>query len=126
MTLIIGFIAPRFELRKLFLAGAGLIVFTGWCSAAETAGLTAGRLVTSGIHPAAIRHAPQEHEQPIRAALSSKPIVTGAFCGWTPAVAMEPFAFIQSMRPPTKHGPARLPAVTNLSTSQAAGVVDAI
>jgi MFS family permease len=29
LTLITGFIAPRFELRKLFLAGAGLIVFTG-------------------------------------------------------------------------------------------------
>jgi MFS family permease len=29
LTLIVGFIAPRFELRNLFLAGAGLIVFTG-------------------------------------------------------------------------------------------------
>src|SRR4030081_2432357 len=29
LTLITGFIAPRFELRKLFLGGAGLIVFTG-------------------------------------------------------------------------------------------------
>jgi MFS family permease len=29
LTLITGFIAHRFELRKLFLAGAGLIVFTG-------------------------------------------------------------------------------------------------
>jgi MFS family permease len=29
LTLIVGFIAPRFELRKLFLAGAGLIVVTG-------------------------------------------------------------------------------------------------
>jgi len=29
LTLITGFVAPRFELRKLFLAGAGLIVFTG-------------------------------------------------------------------------------------------------
>ncbi len=29
LTLITGFIAPRFELRNLFLAGAGLIVFTG-------------------------------------------------------------------------------------------------
>src|ERR1700709_1988649 len=28
-TLIVGFIAPRFELRNLFLAGAGLIVLTG-------------------------------------------------------------------------------------------------
>jgi len=29
LTLVTGFVAPRFELRKLFLAGAGLIVFTG-------------------------------------------------------------------------------------------------
>jgi MFS family permease len=29
LTLTIGFIAPRYELRHLFLAGAGLIVFTG-------------------------------------------------------------------------------------------------
>jgi MFS family permease len=29
LTLIVGFIAPRFELRTLFLAGAGLIVVTG-------------------------------------------------------------------------------------------------
>lgn len=29
LTLITGFIAPRFELRSLFLAGAGLVVFTG-------------------------------------------------------------------------------------------------
>jgi MFS family permease len=29
LTLIVGFIAPRFELRSLFLAGAGLIVLTG-------------------------------------------------------------------------------------------------
>jgi MFS family permease len=29
LTLIVGFIAPRFELRNLFLAGAGLIVLTG-------------------------------------------------------------------------------------------------
>src|SRR6266704_3403253 len=29
LTLITGFIAPRFEPRNLFLAGAGLIVFTG-------------------------------------------------------------------------------------------------
>jgi MFS family permease len=29
LTLIVGFIAPRFELRALFLAGAGLIVLTG-------------------------------------------------------------------------------------------------
>src|SRR5258708_2568087 len=29
LTLIIGFIAPRYELRSLFLAGAGLIAFTG-------------------------------------------------------------------------------------------------
>jgi MFS family permease len=29
LTLIIGFIAPRFELRNLFLGGAGLIVLTG-------------------------------------------------------------------------------------------------
>jgi MFS family permease len=29
LTLITGFIAPRFELRNLFLAGAGLIVLTG-------------------------------------------------------------------------------------------------
>jgi MFS family permease len=37
LTLITGFIAPRFELRHLFLAGAGLIVFTGLVfPAAET------------------------------------------------------------------------------------------
>jgi MFS family permease len=37
LTLIAGFIAPRFELRSLFLAGAGLIVFTGLIfPAAET------------------------------------------------------------------------------------------
>ena len=37
LTLITGFIAPRFELRNLFLAGAGLIVFTGLVfPAAET------------------------------------------------------------------------------------------
>src|ERR1700712_3191403 len=29
LTLITGFIAPRFELRNLFFAGAGLIVVTG-------------------------------------------------------------------------------------------------
>jgi MFS family permease len=29
LTLMVGFIAPRFELRNLFLAGAGLIVLTG-------------------------------------------------------------------------------------------------
>ena len=29
LTLLIGFVAPRFELRSLFLAGAGLIVATG-------------------------------------------------------------------------------------------------
>src|SRR3954471_21346434 len=29
LTLITGFVAPRFELRNLFLAGAGLIVLTG-------------------------------------------------------------------------------------------------
>jgi MFS family permease len=29
LTLVVGFIAPRFELRNLFLAGAGLIVLTG-------------------------------------------------------------------------------------------------
>src|ERR1017187_10449649 len=29
LTLVTGFAAPRFELRRLFLAGAGLIVFTG-------------------------------------------------------------------------------------------------
>src|SRR6478672_11410056 len=29
LTLVTGFIAPRFELRSLFLAGAGLIAFTG-------------------------------------------------------------------------------------------------
>src|SRR6195952_2964031 len=29
LTLIVGFIAPRFELRNLFFAGAGLIVVTG-------------------------------------------------------------------------------------------------
>jgi MFS family permease len=29
LTLIVGFIAPRFELRNLFLGGAGLIVLTG-------------------------------------------------------------------------------------------------
>jgi MFS family permease len=37
LTLITGFIAPRFELRSLFLAGAGLIAFTGLIfPAAET------------------------------------------------------------------------------------------
>jgi MFS family permease len=37
LTLIVGFIAPRFELRNLFLAGAGLIVLTGLIfPAAET------------------------------------------------------------------------------------------
>src|SRR6202795_3834004 len=37
LTLLTGFFAPRFELRKLFLAGAGLIVFTGLVfPAAET------------------------------------------------------------------------------------------
>jgi MFS family permease len=37
LTLIVGFVAPRFELRKLFLAGAGLIVVTGLVfPAAET------------------------------------------------------------------------------------------
>jgi MFS family permease len=37
LTLITGFIAPRFELRNLFLAGAGLMVFTGLIfPAAET------------------------------------------------------------------------------------------
>jgi MFS family permease len=37
LTLIIGFTAPRFELKKLFLAGAGLIVLTGLLfPAAET------------------------------------------------------------------------------------------
>src|SRR5664279_130642 len=37
LTLITGFIAPRYELRQLFLAGAGLIVFTGLIfPAAET------------------------------------------------------------------------------------------
>jgi MFS family permease len=29
LTLITGFIAPRFQMRTLFLAGAGLVVFTG-------------------------------------------------------------------------------------------------
>src|SRR6059036_2913442 len=29
LTLITGFIAPRFELRNLFLTGAGLMVFSG-------------------------------------------------------------------------------------------------
>src|SRR3954467_3385912 len=29
LTLIVGFVAPRFELRNLFLAGAGSIVMTG-------------------------------------------------------------------------------------------------
>src|ERR1700682_578861 len=29
LTLITGFIAPRYELRKLFLAGAGLVALTG-------------------------------------------------------------------------------------------------
>jgi MFS family permease len=29
LTLVVGFIAPRFELRNLFLTGAGLIVLTG-------------------------------------------------------------------------------------------------
>src|SRR5215210_4320982 len=29
LTLITGFIAPRYELRSLFLAGAGLIIATG-------------------------------------------------------------------------------------------------
>src|SRR5213080_4964799 len=37
LTLVTGFIAPRFELRSLFLAGAGLIAFTGLIfPAAET------------------------------------------------------------------------------------------
>ena len=37
LTLVTGFIAPRFELRHLFLIGAGLIVFTGLVfPAAET------------------------------------------------------------------------------------------
>jgi MFS family permease len=37
LTLVVGFIAPRFELRNLFLAGAGLIVLTGLIfPAAET------------------------------------------------------------------------------------------
>jgi len=37
LTLITGFIAPRFERRGLFLAGAGLIAFTGLLfPAAET------------------------------------------------------------------------------------------
>jgi MFS family permease len=37
LTLIVGFIAPRFELRNLFLAGAALIVLTGLIfPAAET------------------------------------------------------------------------------------------
>src|SRR5437899_10304450 len=37
LTLITGFISPRFELRSLFLAGAGLIAFTGLLfPAAET------------------------------------------------------------------------------------------
>src|SRR6266446_10448370 len=37
LTLITGFIAPRYELRQLFLAGAGLIAFTGLLfPAAET------------------------------------------------------------------------------------------
>jgi MFS family permease len=37
LTLIVGFIAPRFELRNLFLAGAGLIALTGLIfPAAET------------------------------------------------------------------------------------------
>src|SRR3979411_1953090 len=37
LTLITGFIAPRYELRSLFLAGAGLIVVTGLIfPAAET------------------------------------------------------------------------------------------
>jgi MFS family permease len=37
LTLLTGFIAPRFELRSLFLAGAGLMVFTGLVfPAAET------------------------------------------------------------------------------------------
>src|SRR3954463_14116989 len=29
LTLITGFIAPRYELRSLFLAGAGLVIVTG-------------------------------------------------------------------------------------------------
>jgi MFS family permease len=37
LTLVVGFIAPRFELRNLFLAGAGLVVLTGLIfPAAET------------------------------------------------------------------------------------------
>jgi len=37
LTLIVGFIAPRYELRNLFLAGAGLVVLTGLIfPAAET------------------------------------------------------------------------------------------
>src|SRR3954466_13357615 len=37
LTLLVGFIAPRFELRNLFLAGAALIILTGLIfPAAET------------------------------------------------------------------------------------------
>ena len=52
LTLITGFIAPRYELRKLFLAGAGLIVFTGLLfPAAETLALVLLVAFIGSINP---------------------------------------------------------------------------
>ncbi|MFZ2159719.1 MAG: MFS transporter, partial [Bradyrhizobium sp.] len=52
LTLITGFIAPRFELRSLFLAGAGLMVFTGLIfPAAETLALVLLIAFIGSINP---------------------------------------------------------------------------
>jgi MFS family permease len=52
LTLVTGFIAPRFELRKLFLAGAGLIVLTGLIfPAAETLALVLLVAFIGSINP---------------------------------------------------------------------------
>lgn len=52
LTLITGFIAPRFELRGLFLAGAGLMVFTGLIfPAAETLALVLLIAFIGSINP---------------------------------------------------------------------------
>jgi MFS family permease len=52
LTLITGFIAPRYELRKLFLAGAGLIIFTGLIfPAAETLALVLLVAFIGSINP---------------------------------------------------------------------------
>jgi MFS family permease len=52
LTLITGFIAPRFELRHLFLAGAGLMVFTGLMfPAAETIALVLLVAFIGSINP---------------------------------------------------------------------------